>query len=45
MGEHVYRKQESHILAQLLITYWNAIAELWPDETDEDTRDDYSALA
>jgi DGQHR domain-containing protein len=43
-GDHIYKSQDASTVAELLIRYWNAIAELWPDAVHPDSWEDYSLM-
>jgi DGQHR domain-containing protein len=43
-GDHIYKNQDASTVAELLIRYWKAIGELWPDAIKEDTRDEYTFM-
>ncbi len=43
-GDHIYKNQDASTVAELLIRYWKAIGELWPDAVDQDSRDEYSLM-
>jgi hypothetical protein len=44
VGDHVYKNQDPSTIAELLIRYWKAIGELWPDAVNRDSRDEYSLM-
>ena len=44
VGDHIYKDQDADTLAELLIRYWRAIAELWPDAVSSGSRDEYSLM-
>jgi DGQHR domain-containing protein len=43
-GDHIYKNQDADTLAQLLVRYWSAMAEVWPSAVAEGTRDDFSLM-
>jgi DGQHR domain-containing protein len=43
-GDHIYKNQDADTLAQLLVRYWSAMTEVWPNAVDEGTRDDFSLM-
>src|SRR5262249_6923961 len=44
VGDHIYKNQDASTVAELLIRYWKAIGELWPDAIKDDSRDDYNLM-
>lgn len=43
-GDHVYKNQDASTVAELLIRYWKAIKELWPDAVAQESREEYSLM-
>lgn len=43
-GDHIYKTQDASTMAELLMRYWKAIGELWPEAVAKDTRDDYNLM-
>lgn len=44
VGDHIYKNQDPSTVAELLIRYWKAMSDLWPDAVHTDSRDEYSLM-
>jgi hypothetical protein len=44
VGDHVYKDLDADTLSQILVRYWQAIEELWPEAIDPDSRGDNSLM-
>jgi len=43
-GDHIYKNQDASTVAELLVRYWKAIEELWPDAINSGSRDEYTLM-
>ena len=44
VGDHIYKNQDPSTVAELLIRYWKAIGDLWPNAVHSDSREEYSLM-
>ena len=43
-GDHVYKNQDASTLAELLIRYWNPMAQLWAGAVNRESREEFSLM-